>query len=221
MQVSILDAQRRTRQRVDASPAPSLDRSAWRAGRTPFQPALSRMGGAGRLQVQLGEGLLAPPVGRPITAPPAGVGGRASALGGPAPKSTTETARRILATLDALDQAAAGGAAGPLADEGGGGGPRAGREQAPAASPPPTDSLGFAGAAAACRLLCSAGCCASLLCSSLAGHGAAPASPGSRPWEWPRHLGLCPAPCPDLPRALAAPVHLQASPRAATPCLEQ
>ena len=64
-----------------------------------------------------------------------------SAAGG---KATTDTARRILATLDALDKVVAasppGGAAAALA-----GREAAAAAAAAAASPPPTDSLGFAG----------------------------------------------------------------------------
>lgn len=59
-------------------------------------------------------------------------------------KATTDTARRILATLDALDKVVAasppGGAAAAALGS-------AQLEQA-APSPPPTDSLGFAGACA-------------------------------------------------------------------------
>jgi hypothetical protein len=76
----------------------------------------------------LPAGLLA---GAPVPPPP---------LGG---KATTDTARRILATLEALDQAVAAGRGG--GDAAAVAAALAEGEEAAAPSPPPTDSLGFAG----------------------------------------------------------------------------
>lgn len=78
---------------------------------------------------------------------------------GERPKGTTDTARRILATLESLDQAVAKG--GAAAQGAGLGTPAAEQQQeeeqedAAAAPPPPTESLGFAGGAvywAGCHL---------------------------------------------------------------------
>lgn len=85
-------------------------------------------------------------------APLAGYAGVAGGLGQPAqaaerPKGTTDTARRILATLESLDQAVAKGDAGAAVGLTQQQYPQQ-QQEPPAASapPPPTDSLGFAGA---------------------------------------------------------------------------
>lgn len=63
----------------------------------------------------------------------------ASCAGGS--KATTDTARRILATLDALDRVVAASPPGSAAAAALG----AVQQEQPAPSPPPTESLGFAG----------------------------------------------------------------------------
>lgn len=136
--ISLLDAQRRIRQKAEptaageAGAAPgSADRRSWRAGRTPFVKGagLSRFGAAQQQERSVSPAL--PGVEAPTAAPAAGS------------KATTDTARRILATLDALDKVVAasppGGAAAAVAAAMGE------PEKPSAASPPPTDSLGFAG----------------------------------------------------------------------------
>jgi hypothetical protein len=60
-------------------------------------------------------------------------------------KATTDTARRILATLDALDKVVAGSPASAKAAAVAAALGEAQPGEGPAASPPPTDSLGFAG----------------------------------------------------------------------------
>lgn len=139
--ISLLDAQRRIRHKSEPAGAGgeagtvpgSADRRAWRAGRTPFVKGagLSRFGAAQQQERSVSPAL--PAVEPPAAAPAAGS------------KATTDTARRILATLDALDKVVAasppGGAAAAVAAALGE------EEEQPAASPPPTDSLGFAGAA--------------------------------------------------------------------------
>lgn len=137
--ISILDAQRRTRQRSEPVHAASCYRS-WHAGRTPFHPSLSRLGGAfaaapGALPIAK-PAATSPAILPPVAAPSSSATASGS---GDVTKGTTETARRILATLDALDQAAVAGAT-P-----GAGTAAACKEPTLAPSPPPTESLGFAG----------------------------------------------------------------------------
>jgi len=57
--ISILDAQRRIRQRSESTSAPSTDRKSWRAGRTPFYSQPSRFG---KTSATLSRG------GRPVSA---------------------------------------------------------------------------------------------------------------------------------------------------------
>ena len=147
--VSILDAQRRLRQRAESAAPASADRRSWRAGRTPYQSRSNGLGGAG------GGGLLArsnfgaaagTTPARPASASPApdmgafdgwtpippstgGSGASTPGTGGTAgSKPTTDTARRILETLNELDQTIKG--------------PSGDASPAPGPSPPPTDSLG-------------------------------------------------------------------------------
>lgn len=145
--ISLLDAQRRIRQKPE--PAGEGERRQWRAGRTPFVKGpggLSRLG-SGLQQLQHERSA------SPAALPAAAAGGGAASVSPAAAagtKATTDTARRILATLDALDKVVAasppGGAAAAVAAAMGEGA----QEEPAAASPPPTDSLGFAGERLAC-----------------------------------------------------------------------
>ena len=144
--ISLLDAQRRTRHKADSSAQQqqqggggSAERLSWRAGRTPFHAgAGSRFGRPGGA---LGLGLGGE---QAVAASPLALGQPGAALAAAAaerPKGTTDTARRILATLESLDQAVAAKGKGPAGAE---------EEAAPAApAPPPTETLGFAGGRAA------------------------------------------------------------------------
>ncbi|EFN52215.1 hypothetical protein CHLNCDRAFT_139064 [Chlorella variabilis] len=160
--ISLLDAQRRIRQRsepVGGGAGARGDRRAWNAGRTPFHPkaaGLSRFGAAQQQKQQppaaawggLGGCWEPPPQqenGASPAAPPGLLPGAPAAAAPAGGKATTDTARRILATLDALDKVVAAsptgvGAAAVAAAMG-----EAQQGVEPAASPPPTDSLGFAG----------------------------------------------------------------------------
>lgn len=148
--ISLLDAQRRAvRQKADTSAVQqqqqqgSAERRSWRAGRTPFHAGPgSRFGRPGGGALGLG-GEAAAAAGSPLILPTTGLAlGQAAAAPAAAakPKGTTDTARRILATLESLDQAVAKG---PAAAAAGAGAER--EEEAALAPPPPTDTLGFAG----------------------------------------------------------------------------
>lgn len=168
--ISLLDAQRRIRQKSEPAGAEagaaSAERRAWRAGRTPFVKGggLSRFGAA--LQPALAQERSASPV---VQAGAAAAGAAAPLGPASASKATTDTARRILATLDALDKVVAssppGGAAAAVAAAMG----EEQQEAQAAPSPPPTDSLGFAGAARAvppdaCTLRVAHHCCCCASC---------------------------------------------------------
>jgi hypothetical protein len=161
--ISLLDAQRRTRQRADPSQQQqqgpgSAERRSWRAGRTPFHAgAASRFGrtqgllqaGAVTEQQQAAASPLILPSGLSSgLSASALAAGPGPAVAGERPKGTTDTARRILATLESLDQAVAKGAGAGAAAAAAGTGSAAQEQPSVAAAappPPPTDSLGFAG----------------------------------------------------------------------------
>lgn len=151
--ISLLDAQRRIRQKAEplgGGGEATGDRRAWRAGRTPFHKGASGPSRFGAALQQPQERSASP--GLTLAAAPAAA--PAAAVGGTGSKATTDTARRILATLDALDKVVAasppGGAAAAVAAALGEGQ----QEEAMAASPPPTDSLGFAGVSVGLRGPC-------------------------------------------------------------------
>ena len=136
--ISILDAQRRVRQKPELEAGGGDARRSWRAGRTPYHPAASSRFG-------VPPAAAPPPGSTERTASPEnardGAAEPGATPGSGGSKATTDTARRILATLEAFDQAVtAAPAARPAA-----------AKPAVTAPPPPSESLSFAGGAGACR----------------------------------------------------------------------
>jgi len=152
--VSILDAQRRLRQRSETGTI-SADRRSWRAGRTPYQPragsafGVSGGGGLGTHGVRTRPASISPaptfggfagttPLGMAtISVPqhqPTSIDGGVG-LSSPGSKPITDTARKILETLNDLDQTM-------KKTRGAGAGSPGTADDKVAPSPPPTETLG-------------------------------------------------------------------------------